>query len=100
MLAIDGGGIRGVIAVEILGEIERMLREQTGNPDLRLSDWFHFISGCSTGAIIATGLSMGMTVDELRGIYVNAGPAMFRHAGWWTRIFFHRYVHRELALIM
>ena len=68
MLAIDGGGIRGVIAVEILGEIERILREQTGNPELRLADWFHFISGCSTGAIIATGLSMGMTVDELRGI--------------------------------
>ena len=100
MLSIDGGGIRGVIAVEVLGEIERFLREQTGNPDLRLADWFHFISGCSTGAIVAAGLSIGMSVDELRGIYVDHGPQMFHRAGWWTRLIFHRYVHRELARVM
>jgi uncharacterized protein len=100
MLAIDGGGIRGVIAVEVLGEIERILRAHTGNPDLRLADWFHFISGCSTGAIVAAGLSIGMSVDEIRDIYEKSGPAMFRRAGWWTRLIFHKYIHRELAKLM
>ena len=32
LLALDGGGIRGVISLEILGKIESLLREQTGNP--------------------------------------------------------------------
>ena len=100
MLAIDGGGIRGVIAVEVLGEIERILRAHTGNPDLRLADWFHFISGCSTGAIVAAGLSIGMSVNEIRDIYEKSGPAMFRRAGWWTRLIFHKYIHRELAKLM
>lgn len=100
MLAIDGGGIRGVIAVEVLGEIERILRESTGNPNLRLGDWFHFVSGCSTGAILAAGIAIGMEVSELRGIYQDYGPAMFKRAGWWTRLMFHRYVHGELAKLM
>lgn len=100
LLTIDGGGIRGVIAVEILAEIERLLRLGTGNPQLRLSDWFHFISGCSTGAILATGLSLGMEVDELRDLYRTSGQKMFQRAGWWKRLGFHRYVHNELERLM
>jgi predicted acylesterase/phospholipase RssA len=100
LLTIDGGGIRGVIAVEILAEIERLLRLGTGNPQLRLSDWFHFISGCSTGAILATGLSLGMEVAELRELYSASGRRMFQRAGWWRRLGFHRYVHNELERLM
>ena len=50
LLAIDGGGIRGIIPAVILKEIE----EKTGQP---ISKLFHLISGTSTGGIIATGLS-------------------------------------------
>lgn len=100
LLTIDGGGIRGVIAVEILAEIERLLRVSTGNPQLRLSDWFHFVSGCSTGAILAAGLSLGMEVDELRDLYNTSGQRMFKRAGWWQRMGFHRYVHGELERLM
>jgi len=100
LLTIDGGGIRGVIAVEVLAEIERLLRLSTGNQQLRLSDWFHFISGCSTGAILATGLSLGMEVEELRDLYSTSGQRMFRRAGWWQRLGFHRYVHGELERLM
>jgi predicted acylesterase/phospholipase RssA len=100
LLTIDGGGIRGVIAVEVLAEIERLLRLSTGNQQLRLSDWFHFISGCSTGAILATGLSLGMEVEELRDLYSTSGQRMFRRAGWWQRLGFHRYAHGELERLM
>lgn len=100
LLSIDGGGIRGVIAVEILAEIERLLRQRTCNPQLRLSDWFHFISGCSTGAIVAAGLSLGMEVDELRDLYSLSGQRMFKRAGLWQRLGFHRYVHSELESLM
>ena len=61
LLAIDGGGIRGILALEILRKVEVELREKTRNPDLRLGDWFDFIGGTSTGAIVAAGLARGMT---------------------------------------
>ena len=100
MLSIDGGGIRGVIALEVLAEIERVLRQETKNPDLKLGHWFDFIAGCSTGAIIAAGLSAGMSVSELREIYDGYGSKMFKRAQWWTRLVFHRYLHGELAELL
>ena len=56
MLALDGGGIRGVIALEVLKRIEQILREREKNPGLVLSDYFDYFAGTSTGAIIATCL--------------------------------------------
>jgi uncharacterized protein len=77
LLALDGGGIRGVITLEVLAEIERMLRDETQSPQLRLGDWFDYIGGTSTGAIIGAGLARGMTVAELRRLYAELGEAMF-----------------------
>lgn len=78
MLALDGGGIRGVLALEIVRELERQLREATGGgPGFRLCDWFDYVAGTSTGAIIAAGLACGMSSDELLDFYVSTGPQMF-----------------------
>ena len=59
LLALDGGGIRGVIALEVLARIEEILRERSGRKDLVLSDYFDYMAGTSTGAIIASCLAMG-----------------------------------------
>lgn len=81
LLAIEGGGIRGLIALEILEEMERTLRTRLGaGPGFVLADWFHYIGGTSTGAIIATGLSLGMTAAQLRDFYHRQGRAMFGKA--------------------
>lgn len=96
MLSIDGGGIRGVIALEVLARIERELRAQTQKKDLVLAEWFDFIGGTSTGAIIAAGLSIGMTVDELRVIYAEHGKKMFKKAHVLERMMRNRYCHRQL----
>src|ERR1019366_8468068 len=40
ILAIDGGGMRGALAVGILAKLEKTLREKLGRPDLVLSDYF------------------------------------------------------------
>lgn len=78
MLALDGGGIRGVLSLEILKEIERQLAEATGaGSSFRLCDFFDYIGGTSTGAIIAAGLARGMSADELLTFYDERGPAMF-----------------------
>jgi hypothetical protein len=75
LLALDGGGIRGVLSLEILAEIERKIADKTGIT--RLGDYFDYIGGTSTGAIIAAGLSIGMTTAELLQFYREAGVAMF-----------------------
>ena len=81
ILALDGGGIRGMIAVEILKEIEELLREETcGNKDFVLADYFDYISGTSTGAIIAAALSLGWSVDKIHNFYIKSGEQMFDKA--------------------
>ncbi len=87
LLACDGGGIKGIISLEILKKIESQLAEMTGKgKKFRLGDYFDYIGGTSTGAIIATGLAVGMSVDELIKFYVSAGPDMFQKARLLSRL--------------
>ena len=88
ILSLDGGGIRGVLTLEILARIEALLRASTGNPTLRLGDWFDFIGGASTGAIIASGLALGMEVEKLLRFYCETGQKMFRRAGLVERLWY------------
>ncbi|MEM9387937.1 MAG: patatin-like phospholipase family protein [Pseudomonadota bacterium] len=89
LLSLDGGGILGVISLGALRKIEQDLRAVTGKPDLRLNEFFDYIAGTSTGAIIAAGLSLGKTVDELEKLYVEEGADIFDKKGLakrlWTR---------------
>jgi predicted acylesterase/phospholipase RssA len=81
ILALDGGGIRGMLTAGILKRLEDLLRARVGgDPDFRLSDYFDLIGGTSTGSIIAAGLSLGMSADEIRGHYVNLGEAVFKRS--------------------
>ena len=78
LLALDGGGIRGVMSLEILRKIEQDLATATGKgASFRLGDFFDYIGGTSTGAIISAGLAMGKSVQELVDFYAEAGPLMF-----------------------
>jgi patatin-like phospholipase/acyl hydrolase len=65
LLALYGGGIRGVITLEILAAIESIVRAKLGS-DAVLADYFDYVAGTSTGAIIAACLSAGMSVDDVR----------------------------------
>jgi hypothetical protein len=78
LLALDGGGIRGVLTLEVLIKLEALLAKATGKgAAFRLCDFFDYIGGTSTGAIIAAGLARGMSAQELRDFYQKTGPAMF-----------------------
>ncbi|MBE7174284.1 MAG: patatin-like phospholipase family protein [Williamsia sp.] len=78
ILALDGGGIRGVITLQFLAELETKLKEKLGRgDDFRLSDFYDYFGGTSTGAIIAAGLSIGMRVQELLDFYTSKGKDMF-----------------------
>jgi uncharacterized protein len=80
ILAIDGGGIRGLISLEILEVLESKLRRELNNPNLLLGDWFDSIGGTSTGAIVAAGLCRGMSVAELKTFYLGSAREMFTKA--------------------
>ena len=78
LLALDGGGIRGVLTLQVLIRMEEILRDASGQGKrFRLCHFFDYIGGTSTGAIIAAGLAIGMSAKELSDFYMEAGPAMF-----------------------
>jgi predicted acylesterase/phospholipase RssA len=77
MLALDGGGIRGLITLGILERLEKLVLDRTGQ---RLCDYFDYIAGTSTGAIIAAGLARGMTIADLIDFYKSSGKQMFEPA--------------------
>lgn len=83
ILALDGGGIRGVFSLEILLRIQTLLRQHYQAPKMVLADYFDLFAGTSTGAIIATGLCWGMTVEEILDLYLRFGTTMFTPVPWY-----------------
>lgn len=82
ILALDGGGIRGCTTLAFLERIEATVRQRM-HPQATLSDYFDLIGGTSTGAIIATLLALGRSVEEVKTTYLDLGTKVFsRRAGW------------------
>ncbi len=77
ILALDGGGIRGILTLQMLKRIEQMVRTRTGNNQAVLADYFDLIGGTSTGAIIAAALALGWQVERLEKLYRNLGNSIF-----------------------
>ncbi len=78
LLALDGGGIRGVMTLRVLARLEQLLRARYGAGDsFRLAHYFDYIAGTSTGAILAAGLARGMSVAELEAFYADFGKEVF-----------------------
>ena len=78
ILALDGGGLRGILSLALLQGIEDTLRQRHGvDAEFRLCHYFDLIAGTSTGAIIAATLTLGWTVEEVREKYMQLGAAVF-----------------------
>jgi patatin-like phospholipase/acyl hydrolase len=86
ILALDGGGIRGIIPARIIAEIE----ERTGKA---AADLFDLIAGTSTGGIIALALAMPASpgspqpkyrAGQLVDLYRTYGPKIFSRSLWHT----------------
>ena len=85
ILALDGGGIRGILTLQFLKPIETFVRQRLG-PDALLCDYFDFIGGTSTGSIIAAGLACGMTVSAIEEVYTRLGASVFQPGGIWKHV--------------
>lgn len=77
ILALDGGGIRGLMTARALLRLEEILAEGRGGSDFRLCQYFDYIGGTSTGAIMAAALATGMSVTELLEFYQDFGQQAF-----------------------
>ncbi len=97
LLSFDGGGIRGLFALQYAKRIETLLREKTGNPKMVLADYFHYVAGTSTGAIIAAFVSWGLPVVEIEQLYKINAAAMFQKSGLLKRFTSHRFVAEGLS---
>jgi uncharacterized protein len=82
ILALDGGGLRGILTLGYLSRLEALLRARHDDPALLLADYFDLIAGTSTGAIIGAGLARGMTVGEVTNLYFDLGNKVFRRSLW------------------
>lgn len=83
ILALDGGGLRGVATIAFLERFEERLRHEYGRP-VALHEHFDLIGGTSTGSIIATGLALGQPLATIKDHYFRLAPNVFRRA--WNRI--------------
>src|SRR5262245_30815730 len=97
LLAIDGGGIRGVLSLKTLEKIEQLLIKESKRDDYRLADYFDYVAGTSTGGIIAAGIAIGMSVKQILEFYLNNGAAMFDKASIIRRLQY-QYKSEPLAL--
>ncbi len=70
ILAIDGGGIKGVFPTSFLATVEDSIRDNVAN-------YFDLIVGTSTGGIIALGLGLGLSAKEILAFYEESGPLIF-----------------------
>ena len=98
ILALDGGGLRGILSLGILKHLEATLRARHGGDrEFRLCHYFDLVAGTSTGAIIAAALAAGMSVDEVIGHYQQLGREVFTRD--WLRFGVVRARYDETSLI-
>jgi predicted acylesterase/phospholipase RssA len=91
-IAIDGGGIRGVIVTKALSLLESKL----GKP---VHEIFRLAAGTSTGSIIAAGVGSGLTAAQMHQLYISLGETIFKKT--WRTFFWpltrFRFPHEPLA---
>lgn len=85
ILAIDGGGIRCLIGIEVLAELEQRLALAYAEPGYRLCQHFDLVAGTSGGAIIATAVALGLPMADIRDFVIANARNMFRPAQWYRR---------------
>jgi hypothetical protein len=70
-IAIDGGGIKGVMITRALA----ILEDHLGLP---VDSIFHLAAGTSTGSIISAGITAGLTAERMFNLYTGLGNSIFK----------------------
>ena len=75
VLAIDGGGIRGIYASHVLDRIQNAFGTEFHRD-------FDLIAGTSTGSIIAAALAFEIPISDVTKLYREQGPLIFSPRRW------------------
>jgi uncharacterized protein len=98
ILALDGGGMRGIIPARYLQLLENRLNEQRkakGLPIKPLYSYFDLIAGTSTGGLISAALTVPnptqpalpkFNMQQIIDIYLKDGERIFPKPGVWRKI--------------
>ncbi len=70
-IAVDGGGIRGVIVTKALLILEEYSKKS-------VHDIFRLAAGTSTGSVISAGIASGLTALQMHLLYVGLGSRVFK----------------------
>lgn len=98
ILALDGGGLRGILTLGALSRLEALLKARHGNdPKFRLCHYFDLMAGTSTGSIIAAALALGWTVAEVEAAYFRLGAEVFRKSLFRQGLFNAKYGEEKLS---
>ncbi|XP_056136610.1 85/88 kDa calcium-independent phospholipase A2 isoform X2 [Lampris incognitus] len=71
LLCLDGGGIKGLVLIQMLIALEK----EAGRPTSELFDW---VSGTSTGGILALAIIHGKSMEYLRCLYFRMKEQVFK----------------------
>lgn len=98
ILALDGGGLRGILTLGVLQHVERLLRKRhRGGDDFRLGHYFDLIAGTSTGAIIAAALAQEWSIERITREYKKLGAQVFERTLFRQGYLRARYDHELLS---
>jgi predicted acylesterase/phospholipase RssA len=91
-IAIDGGGMKGLVVTRALSILEDHL-------GVAAHDLFRLAAGTSTGSVISAGIAIGLSGAGLHRLYAEHGKDIFRKT--WRHYLWplsrHRYPNRPLA---
>ena len=80
ILALSGGGYRGLFTVNLLKRLEQQAERPIG-------ECFDLIAGTSIGGLIAIGLALGKPAEEIEQVFLEKGEAIFPRRKPNTQIF-------------
>lgn len=106
ILSLDGGGVRGLVELTLLTELEKILRQRVGDNSARIIDYFDLVAGTSVGSIIGGLLVLPNLVSfgnsllstdpyttqfdagQVRDFFLQKAPLLFTKSktslgGWW-----------------
>ena len=93
ILALDGGGTRGIYTAQLLAEIERAFQT-------RIETCFDLIAGTSTGAIIAGAAVSDIPMTDIVELFESETPHIFRKRWYRIPLFLSKYPSEQLAQVI
>lgn len=89
ILALDGGGIRGLYTSIILEKIEQSF-------NIKLNECFDLLIGTSTGAILSSAIALKIPIKEISKLYEENGLEIFKKRKFYTGFFRSKYKSEKL----